>query len=631
MNPNHGISTEGNDPVQAADRLGKLIDKITGKCPDATVLVAMIIDTTDNSQEPQTQKFQSLVPGVVQQRKDAGRHVLAVDFAEFVPKYGNGILRDGIHPNDNGYKLMGDWWYDFMTQIPSGWIQAPVGKDPNRPALGDSSLNGGIDNNIPAPDFGQSPINSRPDGSFNDVRKWAVGGGPAKCDGNPTWKATGKLVQGLGRNGDWKFHKNWQSAGEVASGLGLPNAQVRLHDMNGDGKADYVWIDPVSGKVTCWLNNLPKPWSPAGNNSGIIASGAGRGQTVYLADMNGDGLDDYLVVDPRVGSVHVYWNYGPDDGWVNGWKFVDGGIIASGVPHANLATLRFPDINGDGRADYVYIGKGGSLVHWLNTGSVGGTDVLFHNQKGIASGVGLSDFSKLVFADMNGDGRDDYLVWDNDGSLSGFLNQQTNSEGVPVYIDQGGAKSICDGFGHAPDSIRLADMDGDGKADYVFIGDHGSLNVWYNRGNTDDSMAIDGVRFADITGGQGEDVVYLDPRSGAPTVLSNRNGSWSPVNNGYPIAGGAAPGSQVQFGDIDGDGYDDYLVLHPDTGALDAFLLVPSGGGESQYGGYLYNPIGQIASGLGPGKNVRIADIDGDGVSDLQNNFSCNCRFGGLT
>lgn len=111
-------------------------------------------------------------------------------------------------------------------------------------------------------------------------------------------------------------------------------------------------------------------------------------------------MDDYLVVNPRNGAVRVFWNHGPDETWANGWKFVDGGVIASGVPHANLATLRFPDINGDGRADYVYIGKGGSLVHWLNVGSVGGTDVVFHSQEGIATGVGLDDFSKLVFADV---------------------------------------------------------------------------------------------------------------------------------------------------------------------------------------------------------------------------------------
>ena len=98
----------------------------------------------------------------------------------------------------------------------------------------------------------------------------------------------------------------------------------------------------------------------------------------------------------------MYWNYGPDNSADNGWRFVPvwDKPLAVGVPHANWATLRFPDINGDGRADYVYIGKGGSLGHWLNTGSVGGQDVIFEAQGGIATGAS-PDISRIVFADVS--------------------------------------------------------------------------------------------------------------------------------------------------------------------------------------------------------------------------------------
>lgn len=112
-------------------------------------------------------------------------------------------------------------------------------------------------------------------------------------------------------------------------------------------------------------------------------------------------MGDYLVINPDNGSVKIWWNYGPDDNWFNGWKFVEGGQIASGVPHANLKTLRFVDINGDGRADYLYIGKGGSLRHFMNTRNVGGQDVLFLDQGGIATGA-APDISKLIFADVRG-------------------------------------------------------------------------------------------------------------------------------------------------------------------------------------------------------------------------------------
>lgn len=40
----------------------------------------------------------------------------------------------------------------------------------------------------------------------------------------------------------------------------------------------------------------------------------------------------------------------------------------------------------------------------------------------------------------------------------------------------------------------------DGKDDYVYVDEDGGLTLWYNRGETDDSMTIDGLRFADIDG-----------------------------------------------------------------------------------------------------------------------------------
>ncbi|UKZ84585.1 uncharacterized protein TrAFT101_000491 [Trichoderma asperellum] len=128
MNPNSAISTEGHDPVAASQRLGYLIDKMINTCPDAVILVAMIIGTCNADQAPQTGMFQSLVPDVVMSRFQAGKHVLAVDFSTFALSN----LRDCIHPTNQGYQLLGDYWYDFITQIPHDWITEPIGDDPKR-------------------------------------------------------------------------------------------------------------------------------------------------------------------------------------------------------------------------------------------------------------------------------------------------------------------------------------------------------------------------------------------------------------------------------------------------------------------------------------------------------------------
>ncbi|KAI3557278.1 hypothetical protein CABS03_11863 [Colletotrichum abscissum] len=572
MNPNLNIAKQGNDPSRAASRLGKLIDQIVDACPDAVVLVAMIISTCEEAQQVNTAQYQALIPGIVQSRRAIGKHVLAVDFTTFP----TGSLRDCIHPTNQGYRDFGDYWYDFISQIPSDWIRQPVGDDPDQPTLPGIDANGGLDGAIPSPSWGINPIQVSSRSSVRTAALLGGSGGERTCKGGPVWRATGMIASGFGKAGGWQYRKNWIEAGKVADGLKLDSKFVRLHDMNGDGKADYIWLNPENGEIRCWINNLPAPWSPAGTNNSIIGSGAGVAESVFLADMNGDGLEDYMIVNPQNGAVKIWWNYGADESWVNGWKFIDGGQIASGVPHANWATLRFPDINGDGRADYVYIGAAGSLSHWMNTGTAGGQDVVFYFQGGIATG-GTSDISNLVFADVDGDGRDDYLIRDAQAGLTGFLNQPTRREGVPLYVNQGQAKTIADGITQDPKNIRLADMDGDGKDDYAYIDDNGAIWLWYNQGDADTSMAIDGIRFADIDGDGIEDYVWLHPDTGAPTVLR-------------------------------------FLVLDPRTGELHAYLN--KGPDESKAEKWLWDPVGSIATGLGPGANVRFADIDGDGYDD---------------
>ncbi|KAK1526716.1 hypothetical protein CPAR01_13244 [Colletotrichum paranaense] len=539
MNPNLNIAKQGNDPSRAASRLGKLIDQIVDACPDAVVLVAMIISTCEEAQQVNTAQYQALIPGIVQSRRAIGKHVLAVDFTTFP----TGSLRDCIHPTNQGYRDFGDYWYDFISQIPSDWIRQPVGDDPDRPTLPGIDANGGLDGAIPSPSWGINPIQVSSRSSVRTAALLGGSGGERTCKGGPVWRATGMIASGFGKAGGWQYRKNWIEAGKVADGLKLDSKFVR-----------------------------------------IIGSGAGVAESVFLADMNGDGLEDYMIVNPQNGAVKIWWNYGADESWVNGWKFIDGGQIASGVPHANWATLRFPDINGDGRADYVYIGAGGSLSHWMNTGTAGGQDVVFYFQGGIATG-GTSDISNLVFADVDGDGRDDYLIWDAQAGLTGFLNQPTRSEGVPLYVNQGQAKTIADGITQDPKNIRLADMDGL-KTMFGFIQTpgHRPFCLSLNKGPNDD----------DALG-------WL----------------WSPVNNGNPIASGAGPGNTVHFGDINGqvfDGKDDYLVLDPKTGELHAYLN--KGPDESKAEKWLWDPVGSIATGLGPGANVRFADIDGDGYDD---------------
>ncbi|TLS26370.1 hypothetical protein PpBr36_04916 [Pyricularia pennisetigena] len=128
MNSNSAISTEGHDPKAAASRLGALVDQMITGSPRAVILVAMIVNTCNQDQSARTKEYQQLIPGLVKERRDGGHHVLAVDFTDVSVQ----TLQDCVHPSNAGYKLFGDYWYDFMLQIPKDWIQQPVGDTPIR-------------------------------------------------------------------------------------------------------------------------------------------------------------------------------------------------------------------------------------------------------------------------------------------------------------------------------------------------------------------------------------------------------------------------------------------------------------------------------------------------------------------
>jgi FG-GAP-like repeat len=72
---------------------------------------------------------------------------------------------------------------------------------------------------------------------------------------------------------------------------------VRFADIDGDGKADFICLSP-NGDMSAWLNrpgpSLSQPkWQPLG----IIKHNEGwpQGQ-VRLGDIDGDGRDDYMIV-----------------------------------------------------------------------------------------------------------------------------------------------------------------------------------------------------------------------------------------------------------------------------------------------------------------------------------------------
>jgi lysophospholipase L1-like esterase len=110
----------------APQRLSTLLDHITAAAPSADVFVATIIPLANSGQESAGRTFNAALPGIVQSKVSAGKHVHLVDMHSALT---TADLIDGIHPTANGYDKMAARWYSALQAVP-GSIGNPTGSTP---------------------------------------------------------------------------------------------------------------------------------------------------------------------------------------------------------------------------------------------------------------------------------------------------------------------------------------------------------------------------------------------------------------------------------------------------------------------------------------------------------------------
>lgn len=99
----------------APARLSALIDHITATVPNAEVFVATIIPIADATSEARARTFNAAIPGIVQGKVNAGKHVHLVNMANALT---TADLIDGIHPNATGYDKMAATWFAALSAVP---------------------------------------------------------------------------------------------------------------------------------------------------------------------------------------------------------------------------------------------------------------------------------------------------------------------------------------------------------------------------------------------------------------------------------------------------------------------------------------------------------------------------------
>lgn len=291
---------------------------------------------------------------------------------------------------------------------------------------------------------------------------------------------------------------------------------------SGDGKGGFTRLPhDLEGRIQC---------PPAG---------------LHFIDMNADGLDDIACVHAN-GDLYLSVNRG--DGGVDhppSFNYI-GRIMTSQGKGRDRVVLG--DIDGDGRGDYGHINDDESVTFWRNSGTQDKTE--FWQALGVRSTMKFPEdrvgapvkYAGLRFEDVNGDGRDDWMWLGRQGQTTTWTNARSckvgrEGDGLNVAWRQAFAGNANSGPTHA----GMADFNGGttmnirgevhfarvfgtkepfgnfGLQDYVYM-EHSEkgdkhlfkMNVWKNKGAGGTKLEADGNKYCNMIGhGDGrEDYVW---------------------------------------------------------------------------------------------------------------------------
>ncbi|MFI0422980.1 NPP1 family protein [Spongiactinospora sp. 9N601] len=432
----------GNDVIYdqmdgAIGRLENLIKQVMTDAPGVTVLVAGMQPFHDAARNARGEAFTAQISDLVKRLAEDGLHVV---YADTTGLDRADVGSDGIHATDAGYRKIADAFVKAARQANDRkWILPP---------------------NAQAPNAGSHPCGMEDLGS----------GAEEVEETNPN-----------------KLGPNWDDRGVIQDVQYPSSTRFMMVDINKDRKAEFVTVDKDQN-VRFWWNSGPsgRKWVPFVEGTHSIKPDPGAiGNQLRFGDVDGDGFPDCMIVD-LTGRIFVRtWKGENPAGSRMCMKKYDGiaSVFSNGSTGDRLKTdpatkIRFADVTGGGRDDYLLIQPDGTTTAWYNRD--------FQNKDGrkwldwtppqnISRALKLP--REIRYADINGDKRADRVLITANGGARAWINEGAKGAGGKLR-DIGRIAGDAD---VPPKDVQIADIDGDGKADFLRIGWTGVTHAWLNR------------------------------------------------------------------------------------------------------------------------------------------------------
>jgi hypothetical protein len=246
----------------------------------------------------------------------------------------------------------------------------------------------------------------------------------------------------------------------------------QLVDLHGEGIAGLLYR---AGNL--WYYRAPMRADSGGDDVAydswqpLPTIPAMQSQQMGLMDIDSDGKLDWLVTQPGLAG---FFSMNPDGTW-SGFTPFDSLPVEFFHPEAKLV-----DLVGAGMADLALIGpKSVRLYANHRTGFASGVDIGQSNTLPIA---GRDEREMIAFSDMLGSGQQ-HLVRIRHDSVTVWPNLGRGRFGTSFQL----AALSLDEVSFNPERVYLADLDGSGAADLIYV-DSDAIHIWFNQSGN----ALDG-------------------------------------------------------------------------------------------------------------------------------------------